>query len=132
MRKIVFIVTLAISLVACNSMSTRSKAEGLTTAMDDYSAALRWGLFDKAKEFHVKKDGERPEIDTSKLDHIRVTGEKIREKTVNEALDEATVKLEVEYYNTDYGKIKKLMLKQVWWYQEETKSWYLGSDFPDF
>ncbi len=132
MPKIIFVLTLAITLVACNGMSTRAKGDGLMTAMDDYIAALRWGRFDKAKEYHLNKDGKRPEIDTSQLDHIRVTGEKFRKKTVNEALDEATVQVEVEYYNTDYGTLKKLMLNQVWWYQEETKSWYLSSDFPEF
>lgn len=119
-------------LAACNGVGTRKKGDDLVTAMDEYVAALRWGRFDKAKEYHMQKDGERAEIDSSQLEYIRVTGHTIKKKTVNEALDEATVKMEIQYYHNEYGTLKKIVVDQVWWYQEDAKKWFLSSDFPKF
>jgi len=123
---------LALVLVACNGVSTKKKAVGLTTAMDEYIAALRWGRLDRAMEYHLRRDGTHPAIDSSQLEYIRVTGHHIKKKSVNEALDEATVQIEMQYYHNQYGTLKKIIFDQEWWYQEEAKSWFLSSDFPKF
>ena len=54
--------------------------------MDEYIAALRWGRFERAKEYHRNKDDTLPEIDTSNLEAIKVTGQ-----TINNDLDEAVI-----------------------------------------
>ena len=132
MRKLTFFLTLTLLIAACNGISTRQKGEGLATAMDEYIASLRWGRFDSAKAFHLGKDDTQPQIDSSKLEYIRVTGHTVKKKTVNEALDEAVVEIEMEYYNNEYGTLKKIIIKQAWWYHHKAKSWYLSSDFPKF
>ena len=119
-------------LAACNGVGTRKKADGLITAMDEYVAALRWGRFDSAKEYHMDKDGKPPEIDSSQLEYIRVTGHTVKKKTVNEAIDEATVQMEMQYYHNEYARLKKITVDQAWWYQGDAKSWFLSSDFPKF
>ncbi len=132
MLKQITLLTLVLMLAACNAAGTRTKADGLTTAMDEYVAALRWGRFDSAREYHMHKDGTRPDIDSSQLEYIRVTGHTIKKKTVNDALDEATVKMEIQYYHNEYGTLKKLVIDQQWWYSDEAKRWFLSSDFPKF
>jgi hypothetical protein len=132
MPKLIFIFTLVLMLAACNGVGTRKKADGLITAIDEYVAALRWGRFDRAKEYHLDKDGKQPEIDSSQLEYIRVTGHTVKKKTVNEAIDEATVQMEMQYYHNEYGTLKKIIINQQWWFQEEAKSWFLSSDFPKF
>jgi len=59
--------------------------------MDEYIAALRWGRFERAKEYHRNKDDTLPEIDTSNLEAIKVTGHTIKKKTINDDLDEAVI-----------------------------------------
>ena len=132
MKKLTFSLALMFMLMACNSIGTREKGEGLVTTMDDYIASLRWSRFDKAKEYHVNKDDTRPEIDSSQLEYIRVTEHTIKKKTVNDALDEATVVIEMKYYHNQYGKVKKITFEQVWWLHEESKKWFLSSEFPKF
>lgn len=132
MPKQIIIFSLMIILSACNGVGTRKKAEGLETAIDEYVAALRWGRFDKAMEYHVNKDNINPEIDSSKLEHIKVTGHVFKKKTVNEEIDAATLQIEMQYYNKEYGTLKKIIIDQEWWFSEDVKSWFLSSDFPKF
>lgn len=132
MRKLTFFLTFILLIAACNGISTRKKGDGLITAMDEYVAALRWGRFDSAKAFHLGKDDTQPQIDSSQLEYIRVTGHTVKKKTINEALDEAVVEIEMEYYNNEYGTLKKIIIKQAWWYHHKANSWYLSSDFPKF
>ena len=132
MPKLTFVLTLIILLVACNGLGTREKSDGLKTAMDEYIAALRWGRFERAKEYHRNKDDTLPEIDTSNLEAIKVTGHTIKKKTINDDLDEAIIEVKMQYYHSDYGTVKKISFEQVWWLHEESKGWYLSSDFPEF
>ena len=132
MPKHIFIFTLIIILAACNGVGTRKKAEGLETAIDEYVAALRWGRFDNAIKYHVDKDKKNLEIDSSKLEHIKVTGHVFKKKTVNEEIDEATLQIEMQYYHKEYGTLKKIIVDQEWWFSEDTKNWFLSSDFPKF
>jgi hypothetical protein len=78
--------------------------------MDEYIAALRWGRFERAKEYHRNKDDTLPEIDTSNLEAIKVTGHTIKKKTINNDLDEAEIKVQMKYYYSDYGTVKKSIL----------------------
>ena len=132
MPKHILLLILVLLLAACNGVGTRKKGDGLVTAMDEYVAALRWGRFDKATEYHMDKNGEHAVIDTSQVEYIRVTGHTIKKKTVNEDLDEAAVKMEIQYYHNEYGTLKKIVIDQIWWYQEDARKWFLSSDFPKF
>lgn len=128
----ILLVALCCLLPGCNSVSTRKAGETLVTTLDDYVAALRWGRFDQAAQYHRKRDKSRSEIDTSQVDYIRVTGHTMKKKTVNDAVDEAQVEVELQYYHNEYGTLKKTVIQQDWWYDQELKGWFLASDFPKF
>ena len=132
MSRLLLVSTLSFFLVACNSIGTRSKGEGLVNAVDEYVAALRWGRFEKAAEYHMSEDGSRPEIDASQGEYIRVTGHTMKKKEVNDTLDAAAVKIEMQYYHNEYGTLKKIIIDQEWWYQEDLKGWFLSTEFPKF
>ena len=44
------------------------------------------------------------EIDTSQLEYIRVTGHKVKKKSVNETVDEAQVEARFELVHGDLGR----------------------------
>jgi hypothetical protein len=132
MPKIIIIFSLILMLTACNGVGTKKKSEGLETAIDEYVAALRWGRFDKAVEYHFDKEDNSLDVDTSKLEYIKVTGHTFKKKVINEEVDEAALQLELQYYNEEYGTVKKIIIDQVWWYSEDAKRWLLSSDFPKF
>jgi len=66
------------------------------------------------------------------METIRVTGFTITEKTLNEDVTEAVVKGELNYYRVDYGTLKKIDLNQTWWFEPDSKEWFLQSEFPQF
>jgi len=118
-------------LAACGAVGTK-KLNDLDRAIDSYVAALRWSRIDDASRRHLGKDYKQPEIDTSTMDQVRVTSYTIKKKVVNEDLNEASVISELDYYKTEYGTLKQMTLEQAWWYDEESKQWYIESDFPNF
>lgn len=132
MSRRIILILLAVFIGACNSVGTRQKGDGLVTALDEYVAALRWGRFDSAREYHLKKDGTVPDIDTSQAEYIRVTGHTMKKKVISEDMDSAAVQIEMQYYHNEYGTLKKIVFDQGWWYEEASKRWLIHTDFPKF
>lgn len=118
-------------LAACGAADTK-KVNDLNLVIEEYVAALRWARIDDASRFHMNRDGSQSELDTSDMDRIRVTGYKIKKKTLAENLNEADVTAELDYYSTEHGTLKHMTLEQDWWYDEEAKRWYIASEFPSF
>ncbi len=121
-----------LTVVACGNSGVRQKVENLDAVIDEYAYALRWLRKNDAVAYHMQRDGTRPQIDTSVMDVIRVTGFTITEKTLNAELTEGKVVGELSYYHNEYGMLRTINYTQSWWYDAEAKKWYLESDFPAF
>jgi hypothetical protein len=130
--KIIVLTALLLSMSACGSTGEKQKLETLNDAIDNYAYALRWGRIDDAVAYHINKNGIKPEIDLALMKSIRVTGFTIRGRDVNPEQTEATVKGEFNYYHDQYGTLRTMEYTQNWWYQPETKKWFLDSEFPVF
>jgi hypothetical protein len=126
------ILVLLFALTACGDSGVRKTVQDLDFAINDYAYALRWSRVDDAVAYHVNRDGDRPDIDLSAMQAIRVTGFTIREKNLNDDITGATVSGELDYYHNEYGTLRKVAYSQSWWYEPESKKWYLESDFPEF
>lgn len=132
-RLIPALLGVVILLSGCNSDGgVKRKIGSLDKAIEDYAAALRWGRYQDAHDYHAEKDGSKPALPLDRLEQIRVTAHNFYEKNVNEEVSEASVKGEIKYYHTDYGTVRKLPLEQVWWYDPEAKRWYLQGEMPKF
>ncbi|MFQ5661616.1 MAG: hypothetical protein ACE5GZ_14490 [Gammaproteobacteria bacterium] len=122
----------AICLVSCSGMSTKKRLETFEESIKQYNIALRWALYTKVEDFHIKRNGERMRVDRDALKNIRITGYSVQEKTINEDLTEAVVEGEINYYNKEYGTLKKMAYTYKWWYEPESKRWFIESEFPEF
>jgi hypothetical protein len=67
-----------------------------------------------------------------KLEKIKITSYKPRERNTSEDTLQANQTVEIKYYNTDYLIVKTIIDKQLWEYDEKQKAWYLESALPDF
>ena len=114
----------------CGGTMQRQKLENLDYAIDDYAYALRWGRLNDAVAYHMDEEGDKPTIDTSIMDSIRVTSFRITEKTLNTEQTEATVKGEFRYYDERYGTLRSLDYEQRWWYEPDSKKWLMDGEFP--
>jgi len=129
-RMVVCVTCLVIA--ACNGTNVRLKASSLERAIDEYSAAWRWTLYSKIAAMHQDKDGGQLNLDTERLKAVRVTGYRVAEKIINEAVTEATVKGEIEYYVTSQGTLQKVSFEHIWWYDESRKAWFNAGQIPPF
>ncbi len=126
------IVILMLILAACADNAVRKKVEDLDYAIDNYAYALRWQRKNDAVAYHVRPDGSKPVIDTSMLDVVRITGFNITEKTVNPEITGADIAGEFDYIHNEFGTLRKIKFTQKWWYEPESKKWFLDSEFPQF
>lgn len=128
----ILIITLCILLVACEAMNVRNQTDKLNRTLIQYGADLRWGRINDAYNYHVNKNGEQPPFDLSIMDNFSITSFTPVNPVMNETGTEATIPVEIDYYDDQYGTLKKLKTTQIWWYREESKRWYTESDFPEF
>ncbi len=132
MTKRLYLYIFVICLSACASTQIKNKVEGLEESIKNYNIALRWSQYLDAQRFHVSKDGARQNIDLEYLEKIRITGYSIHSKVITDEVTEALISTEINYYNDEYGTLKKLMNEQKWWYEPESKGWFIESEFPSF
>ncbi len=132
MIKHLYFFILVVCLSACASTQTKNKVEGLEESLKNYNIALRWAQYLDVQNYHVLKDGAIQNIDLEYLKKIRITGYTIHSKVLNDEVTEAFINTEINYYNVEYGTLKKLMNEQKWWYEPESKGWFIESEFPRF
>lgn len=125
-------VCLVVVLSGCGGASNKKRLSVLDDSIDRYVQALRWSRLDDAVSYHVGRDGGKAGIDLTPMEPIRITEYRIIEKIVNDDFTEATVTGELNYYHNEYGTLKKIPLRQKWWFEEESRKWYLESNFPVF
>ena len=127
------VLLLILVLTGCGGDSgIRKQIENLDDAINDYAYALRWLRKNDAVAYHMNLDGSRPEIDTSAMDVIRVTGFTIKKKELSPDNTGATVSGELNYYHNEYGMLRTITYSQTWWFEPVSKRWYLDSEFPQF
>lgn len=130
-RKLIFISTLAALLAGCGAMESH-RLGLLDQAIIRYSQALRWQRYEDAQAYHMTREGERRKIDQEALKHIRISGYQIQEKNMGDDLMEAEVVGVMEYFNDSRGTIRKVPMTQTWWFDPESKRWFVTGELPQF
>lgn len=133
-----FVVLMSIvSTPGCGTLDKKNQADRLERALTYYTSSLRWARYREAVGLHVTKDGKVAEVNLEQLEQFGVTSVDIFSKTVTlgtekDGVDEATILAEVNYFHKEQGTIRKLKLKQTWWFNKKVNAWLIESDFPEF
>ena len=123
---------LMVLLQSCNSFKVRETVDSLENTVTYYNVALRWGMYKEAYSYHYSPDGKQPPAKLDGLEEISVTGIEVTEKTINKEHNKAYVETTITYFLKTQGTIKKLKLKQNWWFNKENKQWFVDYPFPEF
>ena len=115
---------------ACAGLKVKDQSYGLTLALEQYGADLRWGRYRQAYIFHVNRDGQQPQFSVEQLENFSVTSFKPSDPILNADATEAVIPVEIDYYNEQYGRVLKFKDTQKWWFNIKEKKWYTESDFP--
>ncbi len=121
----------ALLLSACANISKSERMDGLNNTLKSYKRDIRWGEFDTAWAFHRWETNERKEP-PEKLKDLRVTDYKVVNTHMSADNLSYTQTVHISYHLADSPRVRKLIDRQKWEYDEEAKRWWLVSDMPQF
>jgi hypothetical protein len=117
-------------LSGCGSMEKDKQASALLSTTDAYREAVRWGYWQAAVEFLHPDTYEK--VDLEPLDNIRVTGvEVVRAATITPE-NTAQRLVRIDYVLDDEQRVKQLIDRQDWHWDDTRKAWLLHSGLPAF
>jgi hypothetical protein len=124
------------TLAGCNPVAGIQKRESMTqleAATNTYRKLMRWGHFDQAAQY-LRANGEAPlaKPDLEDMARFKVTSYTVADQLVADTRTDARVTAYVEFYNIDTGVTNSVRDEQFWWYDKDTRRWYLGSPMLDF
>ncbi len=119
-------------VLGCASLESKDRLDHLEYTVEDYGAALRWGRYNEAANLRNIRDRQPKALDLEHLKEIHVTSYVITERIVTQDQNEAFITAEIDYYNVDDPVVRKLTDKQVWWYEDGRRRWWLDGDLPAF
>lgn len=121
----------ALLLSACASISKSERMDGLNNTLKNYKRDIRWGEFDAAWSFRLWGEDNREEP-PEKLKDLRVTDYKVVNTHMSTDNLSYTQTVHISYHLADSPRVRKIIDRQKWEYDEEAKRWWLVSDVPQF
>jgi len=120
------------ALTACAHIGEQKKLEHLGAKQKLFMKALRWKSYDTAASVIRFKNPARRLADLGDLKKITVTSYELIASSPN--LEEGTALAHVvfSYIQDDTGRVYELKHTQNWWFDKDSKQWFLGSDMPMF
>lgn len=119
-------------MTGCAGANLKNQVDKLNDALTQYGVALRWGHYNKAVSYHINRNGEQALVDPEHMKRFNVTGFRPIDPIVNEAGTAATISMEIDYYDKEYGTLRNIRETQYWWFDEKSKLWLIESGFPSF
>jgi len=127
-----FLIVIVTLMTACNAYQVNKRVNDLDDSITHYGAALRWAEHQDLYSYYMSPNGTRPPADLDSFQEASVTRVKVTEKIINENYTEAIVKTTVTYYIKIQGSIRELKLDQKWWYDKNSKKWFIDGELPRF
>ncbi len=115
----------------CASFEKNSKLDALELSLNDFRKAIRWGYYESAAQHIRQKKYDKPLHDPTYLKNIRITSYEYGVRQFSEDGNRVTVTAHISYYDVDRGTVHSTSEKQNWWFDPESKRWFLDGDIPD-
>ena len=125
-------VAILVCLAACASVESAKRSDALESSLRQYGIAIRWGHYDAAVQFMRPRDKVIETTGSGSLNDIRVTSYDVVEQGLSDDQTEARLTVAISFYHVESGIVHRLKDQQVWWYDEDSKQWFLDGDLPDF
>ena len=133
---------LYISLTACSTIRNYDQTNKFKARTSAFSNAIRWGQFEQAQRYILKRNDQPPSQNLEHLAKIKIAKYKSIREEPQENIHPKTSGLlsthdmhlvyEIDYYlDSDY-RVKHLRYEQLWWYDDTAETWFLDSELPQF
>ncbi|AFT67964.1 MAG: hypothetical protein ACJA2Y_000187 [Cycloclasticus pugetii] len=125
-------VGLILMLSACAHITEQKKLEHLDAKQKLFMKALRWKSYETAASVIRYRNPARKLAPIDGLNKITVTSYDLIGSVPNEEDDTIIAQALFGYIQNETGRVYQVKHTQVWWFDEESKQWFLDSDMPDF
>jgi hypothetical protein len=134
MRNVLVLCVLIVIVSACSTLT--SLREELDDTVMAYNDLLRWGEFNKAKNFADESVRQEFEAKAKATKNIKIADYRILDAYFEAEKGEQIVEVEFDYYISPAYLVKTLVDKQKWSYisigKENKKQWRLMTPLPEF
>lgn len=125
-------VGLILMLSACAHITEQKKLEHLDAKQKLFMKALRWKSYETAASVIRYRNPARKLAPIDGLNKITVTSYDLIGSVANAEDDTIIAQALFGYIQNETGRVYQVKHTQVWWFDEESKQWFLDSDMPDF
>ena len=132
MPRVLLVVFLAVALNGCATIENQTRSTQLGHRAKLFVKAVRWGEFQVAADMLRRRDGERTSLDPKAYEGIRVTSETYALAASDPGATEASMSAEFEYTRGQSVSLKKLRYDALWWFEPESKQWFIDGSLPEF
>lgn len=119
-------------LSACAHITEQKKLEHLDAKQKLFMKALRWKSYETAASVIRYRNPARKLAPIDGLNKITVTSYDLIGSVPNAEDDTIIAQALFGYIQNETGRVYQVKHTQVWWFDEESKQWFLDSDMPDF
>jgi len=116
----------------CGSITGERRSTALETSVETYGKLMRWGRYEEAAQYFLPKDESVRNTDIKRIMRFKITSYEILNELMTDTGTDARVIARIDFYDIDTGIVKSYRDEQLWWYDERSGRWYLGSPMPDF
>ena len=121
-----------LALTACAHLGEQKRMEHLDAKQKLFMKALRWKSYDVAASVIRFKNPARKLAKLDDLNKISVTSYDLITSQPNLKEGTALAYVVFSYVQDETGRVYELKHAQNWWFDDESKQWFLGSDMPVF
>lgn len=133
MRKIKgFSIVLVMMLSACAHITEQKKLEHLDAKQKLFMKALRWKSYETAASVIRFRNPARQLGPIDGLNKITVTSYDLLGSAPHADDGSVVVQALFGYIQNDTGRVYQIKHTQIWWFDEESRQWFLDSEMPDF
>ena len=119
-------------IFGCAGLKTGEKMTLFDDTARAYLRTIRWGDYESANAFKKMQSPGNKTTDFENLRQIRVTDYHILKTILAEDKSSILRIVNFQYYRVTEAKVKNLIDRQSWEYDEEANRWFLMSGLPDF
>ena len=126
---LVFIITVV--LIGCATISEQSRMTRFEKISERYKELVLLSEFEAAYMFG-DTENMTEDINLDALKNIKVTDYALKSYDISNDRLEINQSIEMEYHWLDIYKVRTILDKQIWKYDEEKETWVLQTGLPRF
>jgi hypothetical protein len=134
MRRILSLPALLSVLLLAGCATAQKRGDTLTTTLNAYASALRWGDVENAEHFidpKIRAEHPLSELDIARYKQVQISDYDDGSGPLPAGKDSVKQTVHISLVNIHTQSERGIVDHQTWQYDEKTNHWWLTSGLPD-